>query len=264
MPPVRSSRSVRYTSEQLERARAAEKSDDEWLEELCRPSASSSRSIGPLPCQPTTPRLESAPTTIAVPSVPPNSPLPCPNGEVEISVPRLQDGSHRRCDRTSGSMGDLVSVYLVGLSEKRWAVVPSLFSMHFPPNGAPIHGPEWEHMLNRATSIVCATIFDDGVPRIFKIGITTNPQHRFCNFCYGYHTEGYEQMVLLAATLPSWAARLEQCLISTFGSKQGCRNVAGGGESTPSVGPVFVYLVWVSSGNLTEFRLRRKRCHADV
>ena len=55
-------------------------------------------------------------------------------------------------------------------------------------------------------------------------------------------------MILLACTVPLWAGALESYLIDKFSGDttcRGCQNIAGGGESLPTVPPVFVHLVTV-------------------
>jgi hypothetical protein len=96
-------------------------------------------------------------------------------------------------------------------------------------------------------------------PTIFKIGLTRDPMHRWANASYGYVRDGFRHMTILCATVPRWAAALETYLIERFGSRQGCRNSAPGGESTPHQAPVFVYVVTVSSEELTQWRLARVR-----
>lgn len=82
---------------------------------------------------------------------------------------------------------------------------------------------------------------------VFKIGITTNPVHRWHNERYGYRlsSDGFETMVLLLATdCGAAAAYLEAALIKQFQQTRGCRNVASGGEGLrPTAGPFFTYLV---------------------
>jgi hypothetical protein len=101
-------------------------------------------------------------------------------------------------------------------------------------------------------------------PTIFKIGITSDPFHRWVNPTYGYCREGYQNMTLLAATTPQWAAALERHLIAmrtrwTAHGQHGSRNDAPGGESTPREPPVFVYVVAVLEEEFSRWRLARAR-----
>ena len=103
-------------------------------------------------------------------------------------------------------------------------------------------------------------------PVIFKVGLSRDPRHRFCNREYGYRQEGYQMMMLLACTTPSWAAALERHVIafSTGLQGHGCRNQAPGGESTPPEAPVFVYVVAVASDEFLRWRLERARQRSSL
>jgi hypothetical protein len=105
------------------------------------------------------------------------------------------------------------------------------------------------------------SIISKGEPVIFKIGITADPERRFFNLGYGYSSE-YARMEIVAVTTPAWAVALERWLISEYKGASGCRNEADGGESAPRAGPVFVYLVWITSEEFTARRLKRKRAYS--
>ena len=99
-------------------------------------------------------------------------------------------------------------------------------------------------VLTLATAVVARRLQPG--PAVFKIGITTNPIHRWHNNRYGYRLshERFESMVVLLATdRGDAAAYLEAALISRFQHIPGCRNVAPGGEGLiPSEGPFL--LTW--------------------
>ena len=99
-------------------------------------------------------------------------------------------------------------------------------------------------VLEHASAAVACRI-QPGEP--FKIGITTNPIHRWHNVRYGYRqsAERFDRMILLLATDSGPAAAfLEAALISRFKKFGGCRNVASGGESLkPTIEVFFTYLV---------------------
>ena len=80
----------------------------------------------------------------------------------------------------------------------------------------------------------------------FKVGITTDPVHRFLNSSYGYSQQGiYKQMTIIAILKSMEAAAfLEAALIREFRDHHACGNEAAGGEgsSTDSV-LGFVYVV---------------------
>lgn len=82
---------------------------------------------------------------------------------------------------------------------------------------------------------------------LFKIGLTTNPIHRWHNPRYGYRLshDNFDRMVILFATDRGEAAAfLEAALIGMFKQNEGCRNIASGGESVrPTYGPFFTYMV---------------------
>lgn len=70
-------------------------------------------------------------------------------------------------------------------------------------------------------------------------------------------------MVLLAVTVPNWAAALETHLIQVFCTVQGCQNEAPGGESLPSVPPVFVYFVFADLEDMVRHRLAASRAEYE-
>ena len=128
---------------------------------------------------------------------------------------------------------------------------------HFPLGS--IGGIEWRLMCRSAEAMVSECL--GRVSTIFKIGITSEPLHRWANLSYGYCREGYQTMTLLAATTPEWAAALECHLIDSALSAHGhgCRNVALGGESCPREPPVFVYVVTVLAEEFNRWILARNR-----
>ena len=105
------------------------------------------------------------------------------------------------------------------------------------------------------------TCLEQHAPCIFKIGITTGLVHRFYNADYGYIREGYQRMYGLAMLPTPHSRILEQLLILEFGSRQGCRNVAGGGEGKTDgdADLCFTYLVLVGADEYMKWRKRRKR-----
>ena len=110
--------------------------------------------------------------------------------------------------------------------------------------------------------VIAAEFQPDGQPglQIYKIGITSNPRHRFYNFTFGYIHEGYTSMDLLACTTPKWAAALEVFLIDECErSWQGCQNTLRGGQSVPPSPPVFVYVCFATVEQITAFRLAKAR-----
>ena len=99
---------------------------------------------------------------------------------------------------------------------------------------------------------------------IFKIGITSAPQHRMRNPRYGYLKDGFKTMHLLHAGRPDEVARLEQSLIDAFQGMPGNYNIAKGGEGIHLLsadGLNFTYVVTTTSDDLTAFR-RGKNKHA--
>ena len=84
-------------------------------------------------------------------------------------------------------------------------------------------------------------------PAVFKIGLTTNPLHRWHNETYGYRhmADKFQKMtILMASALGLVAALLEAALIDRFATTPGCRNIAKGGEGVrDTIGPFFTYVV---------------------
>jgi hypothetical protein len=184
------------------------------------------------------------------------------NGLVSSSpavAPRFCEGGSRVTSRANTSMGELTAVYLQQARHSQFVSVGLEMATHLPVEGAPVAGPEWDSIVELAMAMVRSITTGGRQPAIFKLGITANPFHRFSNFDWGYRRDGYEEMVLLCATLPHWAVALERHLIAAFRSVSGCRNYAPGGESAPRVGPVFVYIVHVQPDALVEFRLQLAR-----
>ena len=92
----------------------------------------------------------------------------------------------------------------------------------------------------------------------FKIGITTDPGHRWFNPSYGYGTEGkYVRMLLIAIVKTMEAATyIEAALIREFRSHPLCDNEAPGGEGAMlDASPGFVYVV------RSDFGLGREQVH---
>lgn len=80
----------------------------------------------------------------------------------------------------------------------------------------------------------------------FKVGISTDPGHRWFNASYGYGTEGkYARMLLIAIVKTMEAATyIEAALIREFRHHPLCDNEAPGGEGAMlDVSPGFVYVV---------------------
>ena len=99
----------------------------------------------------------------------------------------------------------------------------------------------------------------EGQPTVFKIGLTSDPLHRWANATYGYILDGYTSMTMLCVTVPTWAAAVERYLIQQFQGPHGCQNQASGGESTPHQPPVLVYVVSVPADELARWQLARAR-----
>jgi hypothetical protein len=154
-------------------------------------------------------------------------------------------------------MGDLAKATIRGLGAQGVIQPSGTVIFHFPAKDAVVGGAEWKHLKECASREVAA-ILDGQAPTIYKIGITSDPRHRWGNFSYGYFRE-FSNMRILAATTPTWAASLERHLIHMFKLRTGCRNIAPGGENTPREGPVYVYVVYVSSDEYTDLRLKRMR-----
>ena len=123
----------------------------------------------------------------------------------------------------------------------------------------PPGGIEWRLMCRRAEATVVERL--GRLPTIFKIGITSDPLHRWVNPSYGYYREGYQTTTVLAATTPAWAAALERHLIAWSRSAHGHgrRNDAPGGESSSHEPPVGVYVVTVHVEEFIRWRLARVR-----
>lgn len=80
----------------------------------------------------------------------------------------------------------------------------------------------------------------------FKVGISTDPGHRWFNPSYGYGTEGkYECMLVIAIVKTMEAATyIEAALIREFRTHPLCDNEAAGGEGAMlDASPGFVYVV---------------------
>lgn len=80
----------------------------------------------------------------------------------------------------------------------------------------------------------------------FKVGITSDPGHRWFNPSYGYGTEAkYVRMLLIAIVRTMEAATyIEAALIREFRSSHLCDNEAPGGEGAMlDASPGFVYVV---------------------
>ena len=80
----------------------------------------------------------------------------------------------------------------------------------------------------------------------FKVGITTDPCHRFLNTAYGYRPQGvYKQMVIIAILKSMEAAAyVEATLIREFRDHAACANEAAGGEGSSLEALLgFVYVV---------------------
>ena len=79
----------------------------------------------------------------------------------------------------------------------------------------------------------------------FKIGTTANPHNRW-HMAGGYGSHGYRKMHLLACSLiKEEIDMLEFAMILHFQHRDGCENIAPGGEG-PSIStpPHFLYLAW--------------------
>ena len=87
----------------------------------------------------------------------------------------------------------------------------------------------------------------------FKIGVSTDPFHRFTNQAYGYVKEGAARMVVLhRAKSREQAGELERLLISHAAISHNCRNKAPGGEGLFRThgGSFFTYLVLWPNANV--------------
>ena len=93
----------------------------------------------------------------------------------------------------------------------------------------------------------------------FKIGITTDPFHRWFNSDFGYlHDGAYSSMTIIALVKSMEAASyLEAALIREFRDCGSCQNEARGGEGAAADAPLgFVYVV-----SLAKFGCKRPRHH---
>ena len=162
----------------------------------------------------------------------------------------VREVAEARASRATAAWG-----YAEGISRGRSMI------WHFPLG--PPGGIEWRLMCRSAETTVVERL--GRLPTIFKIGITSDPLHRWANISYGYFRDGYRTMTLVAATTPEWAVALERHLIVSFRSAHGhgCRNDAPGGESSPPDPPVFVYVVAVLEEEFARWRLARVRALAS-
>ena len=68
-------------------------------------------------------------------------------------------------------------------------------------------------------------------PMVFKVGIAADPDHRFWNPEFGYHTERTWLLMEVLWQGPANQMRnLEVCVIDAVQSLPGCRNESPGGE----------------------------------
>ena len=173
-------------------------------------------------------------------------------------TPSWSSGEHLICRAIGGSVL-LVAQSRSSLAEQRRSIRRGhLMVWHFPLR--PVGGVEWIALCQAAVNMVERAIA--GQPTVFKIGLTSDPLHRWANFTYGYARDGYSSMTMLCVTVPTWAAALERDLIERFQGPHGCQNQAPGGESTPHQPPVFVYLVSVPADELVQWQLARARSAA--
>ena len=174
-------------------------------------------------------------------------------------TPSWSSGEHMICPATGGSVL-LVAQSRSSLAEQRPSIRRGhLMIWHFPLR--PVGGMEWIVMCRAAEEMVEKAI--EGQPTVFKIGLTSDPLHRWTNFTYGYTRDGYTSMTMLRVTVPTWAAALERHLIQRFQGPRGCQNQSSGGESTPHQPPVFVYVVRVPADELAKWQLARARAAAQ-
>ena len=173
-------------------------------------------------------------------------------------TPSWSSGEHMICPATGGPVL-LVAQSRTSSAEQRRSIHRGhLMVWHFPLRQ--VSGVEWIEMCRAAENMVERAIA--GQPTVFKIGLTSDPLHRWANFTYGYVHDGYISMTMLCVTVPAWAAALERYLINRFQGPHGCQNQAPGGESTPHQPPVFVYVVSVPADELVQWQLARARCAA--
>ena len=174
-------------------------------------------------------------------------------------TPSWSSGEHMICPATGGPVL-LVAQSRTSSAEQRRSIHRGhLMVWHFPLRQ--VSGVEWIEMCRAAENMVERAIA--GQPTVFKIGLTSDPLHRWANFTYGYVHDGYISMTMLCVTVPAWAAALERYLINRFQGPHGCQNQAPGGESTPHQPPVFVYVVSVPADELVQWQLARARCAAQ-
>ena len=98
-------------------------------------------------------------------------------------------------------------------------------------------------------------------PAVFKIGITSDPSHRYYNSTYGYNGEGYTAMAVLHSGTPMHGCTLERGLIAALWGRQGLQNIQPGGESAPNDDCCcFTYCVaaWGAAGSLLRAAHRKR------
>ena len=89
-------------------------------------------------------------------------------------------------------------------------------------------------------------------PMVFKVGIAADPDHRFWNPEFGYHTERTWLLMEVLWQGPANQMRnLEVCVIDAVQSLPGCRNESPGGEGVRAdrVHECFLYIVVAPCGH---------------
>ncbi len=82
----------------------------------------------------------------------------------------------------------------------------------------------------------------------FNIGVAYDPIHRFRGETWSYCHEGFTEMQLLSVTEATEARLLEMELIDHFRGRQGCHNLAPGGDGiAPSRNYCYVYCVFADA-----------------
>lgn len=146
------------------------------------------------------------------------------------------DVSGLRCMPLDGDIGRRLPVELLGDPRISAARLPTRKAS----GGVGLAGA----LLHHAKAIV-EELVSAHSPAVFKIGITCSPLVRWRH----YERDGYCQFHMLHATPePGAVQMLEAALIDAFQGRQGCRNIARGGEGPVGRPPYFAYLALAPCG----------------
>ena len=150
---------------------------------------------------------------------------------------------------------------LVHLSVRGSSIRHSLLRTWLSSNPVDYTCHSLESLADSCTARVVGLV-DTTPPCIFKIGLTRDPQWRFCDAPFAYHPE-YHFMELLVVSSSKTIQYLERAMISRSQHRMGCRNQAPGGESPPPDSMVcYLYVVWTPVEDFIADRLRAIRSPA--